>query len=470
VKIEGVRPAARVRARLPAMAALPRSPIAQYRGRFTTRHAARLLWRAGFGPRPGQARQLASLGLDAAVRSLTRPSGPAKLSGRAPHDDHGQPLDPINVWGHDHCWWLDRMVRSDQQLVERMTLVWHSWFATSVESSNAQLMLRQNRTMRAGALGSFHDLLVSVTRDPAMLLWLSGTSNTKYSPNENYAREVMELFTLGADRGAYSQRDVREQARALTGFRNDWRDSGPSNFRFDRTLHDAGVKTIFGHRGRFNYLDTCRLCVHHPLHASFFVQKLWGYFVGLPVPGGVQRALESTYVGGGYEVRPVIEAILRHPLFHEGPRMVIPPAVYCAGLLRALGRTIETDAWSWIGEQAGQRLFQPPNVAGWDYAHWLDTSRWSGRFTAVTYAMKGKVLNPDGRSYPARESAPQAVSTALRYWGDPPLSSGTQHNLLAFSRRAQRGITADWEQVSYRILRQNALRALIPTTPEWQTS
>ena len=361
------------------------------------------------------------------------------------------------------------MVRSDQQLIERMALIWHSWFATSIEASNAALMIRQNKMMRAHALGNFHELLVNVTRDPAMLLWLSGTSNTKYSPNENYGREVMELFTLGADRGAYTQRDVHEQARALTGFANNWSGTGPSNFRFDPQLHDSGVKTIFGHRGRFDYRDTCRLCVQHPLHASFMVSKLWSYFVGAPASAGIRGALEKAYVRNGFEVRPLVEAILRHPQFLEGPRMVIPPVVYCAGLLRALRRTIVTDAWAWIGDQAGQRLFQPPNVAGWDYQHWLDTSRWAGRFTAVTYAMKGRVLNTNSRSYPAHENASEALGAALHYWAEPPLSALTRQNLLAFSRRAQRGIRADWEQVTYRILRQNALRALVPTTPEWQT-
>jgi uncharacterized protein (DUF1800 family) len=450
---------------------LPHSPIATYSGPFTEREARRLLWRAGFGPRPGQLRSFARLGLDRAVHSLTRPSGAAKLVGRGPHDDKGRPLDPINVWGHDHCWWLDRMVRSTHQLEERMTLVWHSWFATSIEASNAALMLRQNRMMRGHALGSFSDLLVDVTRDPAMLLWLSGTDNTKYSPNENYGREVMELFTLGADRGAYTQHDVRQQARALTGWTNDWSDSiGPTRFRFDPSLHDTGVKTIFGHRGSFDWRDTCRLCVGNPHHASFMVTKLWGYFVGAPVPGGVSRALEQAYVQSGFETRPLIEAILRHPLFYQGPRMVIPPAVYCAGLLRGIGRTIETDAWAWIAEQAGQRLFAPPNVSGWDYQHWLDTSRWAGRFTAVTYAMQGRVLDTNSHSYPAHETAAEALATALAYWSDPPFSAATHRNLLAFSRRAQRGIKADWEQVTYRILRQNALRALIPTAPEWQTS
>jgi hypothetical protein len=452
------------------MASLPGSPIAVFRGRFTERHATRLLWRAGFGPKRGDARRLAALGVDGAVASLTRPAGAARLIGAAPHDGHGQPLDPYNVWGHDHCWWLDGMVRSNHQLIERMTLVWHSWFATSIEASNARLMIRQNRVMRARALGNFHDLLLEVTRDPAMLLWLSGTSNTKYSPNENYAREVMELFTLGADRGAYTQHDVHEQARALTGFTNDWSEAaGPSNFRFDPGLHDHGVKRIFGHRGHFGWRDTCRLCVHHPLHPSFLVNKLWGYFVGEPAPARVRRALERAYVQSGFESRPLIEAILRHPLFYEGPRMVIPPIVYIAGLLRAQGLTVQNDNWTWIGEQAGQRLFQPPNVAGWDYGHWLDTSRWAARFTAVTYAMHDRVLDPNAKSYPSHEGPAEALASALRYWGDPELSSHTHGNLLAFSRRAQRCITAPWERVTFRILRQNALRALIPTTPEWQT-
>jgi uncharacterized protein (DUF1800 family) len=451
------------------MAAPLRSPIAVYRGRFTERQATRLLWRAGFGPKPGDARRLARLGLDRAVASLTRPAGAARLIGRPPHDEHGQPLDPLNVWGHDHCWWLDRMVRSNQPLIERMTLIWHSWFATSIEASNARLMISQNKMMRARALGTFHDLLLEVTRDPAMLLWLSGNENTKYSPNENYAREVMELFTLGADRGAYTQQDVRQQARALTGFHNDWSDSGPSNFRYDPKLHDSGVKRIFGHSGRFDWRDTCRLCVQHPLHPSFVVSKLWGYFVGVNVPAGVRLALERTYVGSGYEIRPLVGAILRHPLFYEGPRMVTPPVVYIAGLLRAQGRTIETDAWSWISQQAGQLLFQPPNVAGWDYRHWLDTSRWAGRFTAVTYAMQGHVIDTSARSYPIAENPTEALASALGYWHEPALSPATRRNLLAFSRRAQDGIKADWEQVTFRILRQNALRALIPTTPDWQT-
>ena len=215
------------------MPPLDPSPTDIYSGPFTEREASRLLWRAGFGPRRGEAAAVAALGLEQAVAGLTRPTGPARLIGAAPHTVGGEPLDPAGVWGDAQVWWLDRMVRSDQQLIERMTLIWHSWFATSIEASNPTLMLNQNEMMRRNALGNFHTLLLEVTTDPAMLLWLSGASNVKGAPNENYAREMMELFTLGAGRG-YDQRDVHEQARALTG----WTITGgvdaatPGDFRF----------------------------------------------------------------------------------------------------------------------------------------------------------------------------------------------------------------------------------------------
>ena len=200
------------------------------------------------------------------------------------------------------------------------------------------------------------------------------------------------------------------------------------------------------------------------------VAKLWGYFVGEPIPAPVLRALERTYVHSGFEMRPLVEAILRHPLFYEGERMVIPPVVYCAGLLRATGNTVQTNAWAWIGEQTGQRLFDPPNVAGWDYTHWLDTSRWTARFQAVNYALadghdrpRVQVLRHRTRTRPRRSPA-RWLSGATRISPTRPRAS-----CRAFSRKAQKRIKADWEERPYRVMRQNALRALIPTTPDWQT-
>jgi len=125
-----------------------------------------------------------------------------------------------------------------------------------------------------------------------MLKWLNGTDNVKGAPNENYAREMMELFTLGADRGAYSERDVREQARSLTGWQNSWKSGkGAYNFRFVARDHDSGMKTVFHRSGNFDWQDACRLCVSHPAHPSFFVNKLWSYFV--PVARAARRSRGS---------------------------------------------------------------------------------------------------------------------------------------------------------------------------------
>ncbi|HEY3434072.1 MAG TPA: DUF1800 family protein, partial [Solirubrobacterales bacterium] len=241
-------------------------PPGAYQGSFGTAEAVRLLQRAGFGPVPGQAEQFSSLGLMGAVQSLTRPVGSAQLHGPAPRDDEGRPLAPADAWGHDHLWWLDRMVRTDQPLVERMALILHDWFATSTANvSKAQQMIDQSNLFRGRCFGSFLDLFEAVTIDPAMLQWLNGNENYKWAPNENYAREMMELFSLGADRGAYTEDDIREAARALTGWRNDWSSEfGAHNFRFEPSWHDTGNKTVFGSTGNWGWEDACRLCVEHP--------------------------------------------------------------------------------------------------------------------------------------------------------------------------------------------------------------
>src|SRR5579884_1870244 len=306
------------------------SGVPEYRGPFGKTQAERLLWRAGFGAKEGEAEALAKKGLKHAVHALTRPA-PYQLIGPAPVDEKGRPIDPVDVYGHDHLFWLDRMIRTTAPMVERMALVWHSWFATSNYGvASQQLMLNQNELFRENALGSFKDLLTGVTEDPAMLVWLNGNQNVKGHPNENYGREMMELFSLGADRGAYTETDVRENARALTGWRGSVTKGVPSAFTYDPTRHDTGTKTIFGHTGDYAWQDSCELCLDHPLHPSFFVTKLWSYFVPTPPDNATVAGLSALYAKR--EVLPVLEAILLHPDFHQGPRMVKPPVVLNAGL------------------------------------------------------------------------------------------------------------------------------------------
>jgi uncharacterized protein (DUF1800 family) len=227
------------------------------------------------------------------------------------------------------------------------------------------------------------------------------------------------------------------------------------------------VKTIFGKRGRFDWRDSCRLCVHHRLHPSFFVTKLWGYFVPVPPNAGTKRALERLYVQSGYEVRPVLEAILRHPALYTGPRMVKPPAVYVAGLLRTLKRGIDTDSWTWLMSLAGQQLFYPPNVAGWDDARWLDTATYRARWIIAAYAIRPHVLKSDKAKLP--NDAAKLLRRAEAFLGEPTLTSHTHAELKRFAKRALSDAHSQWKKEQYPALIENALRQLLAASPDLQT-
>ena len=213
----------------------------------------------------------------------------------------------MNEWGHDVLWWLDRMVRSQRPLVEKLTLLWHDHFAT--RDQDTPLMLAQNRALRRHALGPFPRLLAVVTTDPAMQAFLSLVDSDKRHPNENFARELMELFTLGVTAG-YTERDVREAARALTGFRGDWRDGRPLRVYYDHDAHDRGLKRVLGHRGRLDWRDVLHACVAHRAHAPFLVDKLWSFFVTEPLGHAERGRLARTYVRSGHRVAPVVREIL----------------------------------------------------------------------------------------------------------------------------------------------------------------
>jgi uncharacterized protein (DUF1800 family) len=213
------------------------------------------------------------------------------------------------------------------------------------------------------------------------------------------------------------------------------------------------------------------MCVRHPLHASFFVEKLWSYFIPVPPSADERRALEAAYVGSGWSVRPVLEAILLHPQLHAGPSMVKPPIVFLAGLLRALRRAVDTEAWIWLSDHAGQRLFMPPDVSGWDAARWLDTSTVRGRWEYVTYALRGREIQGDSfDEYDPAETPEQALGAARAAWGDPSLTTETAAALTAFAASCVTPDMPMWKQRSYRALRQNALRQLVACSPDLQVA
>jgi uncharacterized protein (DUF1800 family) len=266
---------------------------------------------------------------------------------------------------------------------------------------------------------------------------------------------MMELFTLGADRGAYTETDVRENARALTGWRGGVNKGAITPFTYDLRQHDTGTKTIFGQSGNYAWQDSCNLCLNHPLHPSFFVTKLWNYFVPVAPDAATSQGLAAAY--SGRQIQPVVEAILMHPTFYTGPRMMKPPVVFNAGLLRMRGRGIDTATWWSLGQSAGQQLFYPPDVGGWDSSRWLDTATFRARWF-IAALVQGAGQPTDSPSDPAK-----LVKRSAQFWGFPTITPQTTTLLTAFAR-------AQLARKNSAPVVETAVRRLIGSSPDLQTS
>ncbi len=288
--------------------------------------------------------------------------------------------------------WLYRMILTARPLRERMTLFWHNHFATSLAKvENPVLMQRQNALLRQHALGNFRSMLADVGKDPAMLVWLDASANRKAKPNENYAREVMELFTLG--RGRYTEKDIQEAARAFTG----WfvvRD----RFSMLPTQHDDGVKTIFGKTGRFRGEDVPSLLLDQPACAEFLAGKLYRQFISeVDTPSASLLApLAKALRSSDYDIAAAVGTILRSNLFFDESmrrRRVKSPVELAVGTVRALEvlkPTVSSEALAESTSRMGQTLYAPPSVAGWDGgATWINTTAMLNR-TNLALALLGK--------------------------------------------------------------------------------
>jgi uncharacterized protein (DUF1800 family) len=264
------------------------------------------------------------------------------------------------------AWWVYRMVFGPDPLTERLVLMWHNHFATSIEKvRDLPLMRRQNETFRQHARAPFDKLLTASLREPALLVWLDAPSNRKGHPNENLARELMELFTLGV--GHYSESDVKEGARALTGWT-----VADQRFRENNSLHDDGEKELLGRKGRWKGDDFVRLLLEHPAIAERLVWRLCDTFMG---EGTVDRDALKALAGGLSERRLDIawgvETVLRSKAFFAAANLgtrAAAPAEFVVGAVRALKMfdappsTVLLADWS---ARLGQDLFAPPNVGGW---------------------------------------------------------------------------------------------------------
>jgi hypothetical protein len=363
--------------------------------------------------------------------------------------------------------WLYRMIFTPHPLRERLTLFWHNHFATShTKVQNSGLMQRQNDLFRRHALGRFGDLLSAVGKDPAMLIWLDSTANRKARPNENYAREVMELFSLG--RGHYTEKDIQEAARAFTG----WfvvRD------RFSEVVsqHDDGEKTIFGRTGRFDGDDLPTLLLDQPACAEFVCGKLFRYLVSEidPPPPALIAPLAEAFRASGHEIKVPVAMILRSNLFFDPEirrRRVKSPVEFAVGTIRALEvlkPTVQADALADSCTRMGQSLYAPPSVAGWDGGPaWANSATLLARANLVL-ALLGNEDDKLGKRLDSEALAARhgflSSTDASRFFIDLLVQD-------AFDRALRDRITAKTNQFKDRKSGLRETATLVLTAPEYQ--
>ncbi len=261
-------------------------------------------------------------------------------------------------------WWGERMLTTRRPLEEKLTLFWHGHFATGAgKVRDARMMQRQNEMLRAGAAGSFRDLLVGILTDPAMLVYLDNGENRKDHPNENFGRELLELFTMGV--GNYTEQDIREASRAFTGWTND-----ALEFRFDAETHDFAEKTFLGRTGAFDGEDIIDIILDAPVTAEFIAGKLYRFLVREEIDAATRTALGAAFREAGYELRPLLRRVFLSKDFYSSASyatQVKSPVQLVVSTYRKLGltRLPTIPDFNRLTAGLGQTLFNPPNVAGW---------------------------------------------------------------------------------------------------------
>jgi hypothetical protein len=293
-------------------------------------------------------------------------------------------------------WWANRMLTTKRPLEEKLTLFWHGHFATGdAKVRDYRMMLRQNEMLRRNANGRLRDLLVGVLEDPAMLVYLDNGENVKKHPNENFGRELLELFTMGV--GHYTERDVREAARAFTGWTND-----VLEFKVDKDQHDFGEKTFLGRTGPLDGTDIIDTILNQSVTGEFVAAKIYRYFVREEISPPVKTELGRAFKGGGYELRPLLKRIFLSKDFHSPASMatqIKSPVVLVLSTYRKMGLSDlpTVPDFGRLTGALGQTLFDPPNVAGWAGGRtWI---------TPATLLQRGNlfrdVLSADARNFRA---------------------------------------------------------------------
>ena len=400
------------------------TPLPTQKWSFET--AAHLLNRAGFGGTPADIEALRKGGLRAAVsRLLDSPDERKEQNGsdgaqawrvpenlRSKHRElrqlklisperHREKILALAAEEHAELldlrqWWLTRMQSTSAPLREKMTLFWHGHFATGVQKvRSVYCMWRQNETFRRNALGDFKTLLHEISRDPAMMIYLDLAQSQAAQPNENWSREVMELFTLGI--GHYSEDDVRESARAFTGYRID-----PTNqqFRFVDRQHDSGRKKFLGRSGNFNGDDILDIILQQPACAELIASKICRFFVADEPAPSLLNAVAAGLREAQFELRPVLQELFRSAEFYSDDvigSQIKSPVQFLIQSCKLFGRKLPPRRVTQSAlQQMGQNLFAPPNVKGWDGGKsWISTSTLLFRYNFANYLLNGTAGRPD---------------------------------------------------------------------------
>ncbi len=378
-----------------------------YAGPWNRRLAAHLLRRAGFGGSPADVERIASMSARDAVDSFINFATKSSLAARPALED--PPVPPRGLYrgfmqgmAADNAtvdarkafqmqnnrtrrenliamqqWWLGRMIASPAPLQEKMTLFWHGHFTSSPEKqTTAQELFMQNQIFREYALGNVRELTLHVSQDPAMLRYLDNNVNVKAHPNENYARELMELFTLGI--GNYTEQDIRESARALTGWTFRKNPDGTGSFYDNRGVHDDGTKTFLGQSGNFTGNDVITIIFQQPAAAKWFATKLLSFFVYMEPEPALVNQVAALIARNNFEMKPVMSALLRSNVFFSDRAyraLVKSPVEFVVGTHQLFGIPEVAPVELATLRAMGQVLFYPPNVKGWDGgAAWLSSA------------------------------------------------------------------------------------------------
>ncbi len=363
-----------------------------------------LYWRAGFGLSPSEWQERQNWPVSKAVDALfaeAKKSKPLPVPGRdldlaaLRQMDKKEAAELLKkerqVVAQQNIAWVQRMANPNESaLLERMSFFWHGHFAC--QSKSGILAVTQLNTIREHALGNFRNLVLAIAKDPSMIRFLNNQQNRKDSPNENFARELMELFTIG--RGHYTEQDIKEAARAFTG----WSSTVTGEFIFRERQHDFGQKTFFGKTGNFNGEDIVDIILEKRETAEFITRKIYRHFVNEEVNEQIVKDLANQFYKSDYDIAKLMRSIFESEWFYADENIgtkIKSPVELLAGIMRTLKVQFSNDqAIPFIEKALGQMLFNPPNVAGWPGGKsWIDNSTLLFRLNLVPGIINSTELN-----------------------------------------------------------------------------